>query len=313
MARTLKESKTIKLLSNIGIDVKKHYKLKRKAEKLITSLYKPSYTYTVWDHSIRDGFRDIHVRIFTAPDSDKEKTILFFHGGGWATGDIDSYKPVCINIAKHTGYPVVAVDYRLAPEHKFPAAVDDCYFVMNAIHDNYFEGLVPEKIILVGDSAGGNIAAAVSLLARDKGGYVPESQILIYPSTYNDHTENSPFKSIIENGYDYLLTAKMIEDYISLYKNADEDLTNPYFAPLLAEDFSHQPDTLIISAELCPLRDEGEYYGEKLREAGNEVEIYRMKDGLHGFFSMPYSYGKVKTAYEVINDFLEKENQRTRR
>lgn len=301
----MKESRTLKLLSGIDFNVKKNYKLKRKAEKIKSIMYDPSYPLTIWDHSIRNGLRDIHVRIFSNEESDKVRTILFIHGGGWATGDIDSYKPVCVNIARHTGHPVVAVDYRLAPEFKFPAAVDDCYFVAKSIYEDYFEGLIPGKVILLGDSAGGNIASAVSLMAKDRGMFLPESQILIYPSTYNDHTEKSPFKSIVENGYDYLLTSKMIQDFISLYKNSDEDDTNPYFAPLLAKDFSNQPPTLIITAELCPLRDEGEFYGEKLEEAGGDVVIYRMPDSLHGFFSMPYSSKKVKKAYELINEFLE--------
>lgn len=297
--------KTIKTVSNLDISIKKHYKLKRKVDKLKPFLFRPSFQHTVWDHKIRNGQRDIPVRIFTSPSANPDRAILFFHGGGWVTGDIDSYRPVCINLAKHTGHTVVAVDYRLAPEHKFPAGLEDCYFVTRALYHNYFEGTVPKKAILLGDSAGGNIAAAVSLMARDQGDFMPESQILIYPSTYNDHTPAAPFASIVENGTDYLLTSKMIEDYISLYKNTPDDLNNPYFAPLISKDLSNQPDTLIISAELCPLRDEGESYGEKLRAAGNQVSIYRMPDGLHGFFSMPYAYEKVKKAYGRINDFLD--------
>lgn len=309
MGRKTKGHRAIKFLSGMDFDIKKHYKLKRKAEKLQSILYHPSFFNTVWDHSIRNGNRDIHVRIFSsglevADKTKPDKAIVFFHGGGWVTGDIDSYRPVCVNLAKYTGHTVVAVDYRLAPEHKFPAGLDDCYFVTKSIYDNYFHGLVPDKAILAGDSAGGNIAAAVSLMARDRGEFLPESQILIYPSTFNDHTQASPFKSIVENGSNYLLTSKMVEDYISLYKSTDEDLANPYLAPLLSADFSNQPDTLIISAELCPLRDEGEYYGKVLMDAGNKVQIHRVRNSLHGFFSMPYANRHVKEAYSLINSFL---------
>ena len=302
----LKESRTLKILSKIDFNMKKNYKFKRKMDKLKAVIYNPPHEIKVWDHLIRNGLRDVHVRIFQPPHANENETILFFHGGGWVTGDIDSYRPVCMNLAEHTNHNVIAVDYRLSPEHKFPAAVEDCYFVTECLYNNYFEGLVPNKGILVGDSAGGNIAAVVSLMARDKKAFMPESQILIYPSTYNDHTEESPFESIRENGTQYLLTAKMIQDYISLYQSSDEDLLNPYFAPLFSYDFSNQPNTLLISAELCPLRDEGEFYGKKLKEARNYTEIHRIQNSLHGFFSMPYAYEKVKLTYNIINNFLKR-------
>ena len=111
-------------------------------------------------------------------------------------------------------------------------------------------------------------------------------QILIYPATYNDYTENSPFVSVKENGSDYLLTAGKMQDYIDLYARNEEDKMNPYFAPYIAEDVSNQPDTLILTCEFDPLRDEGEAYGERLKEAGNHVEIHRIKDALHGYFAL---------------------------
>jgi acetyl esterase/lipase len=141
-------------------------------------------------------------------------------------------------------------------------------------------------------------------MSRDRKEFKIEKQILIYPSTYNDHGENSPFASVKENGTEYLLTSKRINDYMDMYKGSSEDFNNPYLAPLLAEDFSGQPKTLIITAEYCPLRDEGEEYGRKLRDAGNYVEIYRIKDGLHGFFTLPPVFPQVKLCYEIINRFL---------
>jgi len=142
------------------------------------------------------------------------------------------------------------------------------------------------------------------LLAKERKEFTVNKQILIYPSTYNDYTDKSPFKSVMENGTDYLLTSKRIRDYMDLYKSREEDVYSPYFAPLLSNDLSMQPRTLIITAEYDPLRDEGEEYGRKLREAGNYVEIYRIKDALHGFFALPPRFPQVKLCYDIINRFI---------
>ena len=163
---------------------------------------------------------------------------------------------------------------------------------------------------MIGDSAGGNLAAAVSLMARDRGEFLPSCQILIYPATGNDHSEHSPFPSVRENGTDYLLTTKRVRDYMELYRSSEADLENPYYAPLVAKDLSNQPDTLIITAEYCPLRDEGEAYGKALELAGNRVKVFRMPDALHGYFSLPVRFSQVKKTYGLINDFLrERENE----
>ncbi|NMR85768.1 alpha/beta hydrolase fold domain-containing protein, partial [Vibrio parahaemolyticus] len=124
---------------------------------------------------------------------------------------------------------------------------------------------------LIGDSAGGNLAACVSLLLRDRGEIVPKKQILIYPATNYDHSENSPFKSVVEFGENYILTSKRIQDYMELYVPNPKDRESPYVAPILAKDLSNQPETLIITAEYDPLRDEGEEYGKRLESFGNKV------------------------------------------
>ena len=159
----------------------------------------------------------------------------------------------------------------------------------------------------MGDSAGGNLAAAVSLMLRDNKDFVPRKQILIYPATYNDHSDKSPYRSVSENGEDYILTAQRVRDYMDLYMRDEKDIMNPYFAPLLADDLTNQPDTLIITSELDPLRDEGEAYGEALRKAGNRVFIYRMMETIHGFFSLNPAIKPVKKAYKIINAFIKEE------
>ncbi|NLC43617.1 MAG: alpha/beta hydrolase, partial [Clostridiales bacterium] len=211
------------------------------------------------------------------------------------------------NMANQTGHTVVSVDYRLAPENPFPAGPEDCYQVVKEV----FEELETfhcksEDVTLIGDSAGGNLAAVVSLMARDRGICIPGKQILIYPATYHDHSGSSPFESVRENGTDYILTSQQIQDYLDLYVPNEEDRLCPYFAPLLAKDLHNQPDTLIITAQFDPLRDEGEAYGERLKEFDNYVETYRMKDALHGFFTLPWPSEDVKKSYEYINNFLKR-------
>ena len=134
---------------------------------------------------------------------------------------------------------------------------------------------------------------------------MPLRQILIYPAVNSDYSETSPFQSVQENGEDYLLTIGRLQDYVNLYASCEEDKKNPYFAPILAEDLSNQPRTLILTAELDPLRDEGEAYGKRLMEAGNEVEIHRIPDALHGFFALGIKHLHVQESFEYMNHFLE--------
>lgn len=300
----------LKALSYPDLNIKKNYKSYRQIIRL-THVHFLRPFYTIWDHKVDGGDHEIPVRIFSPKKEGEYPILLFFHGGGWVTGDIDSYNKVCANLAKHTGHMVVSVDYRLAPEHKFPAGLEDCYRVAREIFlDNGLLNVHSRDITLIGDSAGGNLAAALSLLAKQRGEFMPERQILIYPATYFDHSEQSPFDSVRENGTGYLLTSKRINDYLDLYKNSDDDLQNPCFAPLLAPDLSGQPKTLIITAELDPLRDEGEAYGRRLKQAGVPVKVHRIPEALHGFFSLPPTFPQVKRCYQLINAFLEEVAQR---
>lgn len=232
--------------------------------------------------------------------------LLFLHGGGWVTESVDTYDRVCAAMAKNTGHIVVSVGYRLAPEHPFPAALHDCYAVAKALFANRFLlNTNAESITLIGDSAGGNLAAALSLLAKERGEFMPQQQILIYPAVSNDYSETSPFPSVMENGTDFLLTRQKLSQYLDLYAGRPEDRNNPYFAPILAPDLTQQPRTLILTAQFDPLRDEGEAYGQRLREAGNEVSVHRLADALHGFFALGTKYRTVEESYAIINTFLK--------
>lgn len=291
----------LKAITYRDIDIKKNYLLHRNFVNLAHRNYlkPPSNT---WDCSIDSGSHNIPIRIYAPGDKGNYPVLLFFHGGGWVVGNIDSYSKVCANMAKLTGHKVVSVDYRLAPENPFPAGLEDCYSVAKAFISN--KVINEKEVTIIGDSAGGNLAAALSLLAKERNEFKIKRQILIYPATYNDHSETTPFQSVHDYGTEYLLTSKKICDYMDLYKSSEDDRNSKYFAPLLAEDLKGQPDTLIITAEFCPLRDEGEQYGKKLRAAGNNVEIFRIKDGLHGFFALPPRFPQVRLCYEIINTFL---------
>ncbi|MDD3796779.1 MAG: alpha/beta hydrolase [Lachnospiraceae bacterium] len=232
--------------------------------------------------------------------------ILYIHGGGFVTESVESYNRVCWNLAKHTNHVVVSIDYPLAPEHRFPIAVESCYDVAKAVFlDRNILNTDPDQITIMGDSAGGNIAAAVCQMARDRGEFQPTRQILIYPCTNNDYSENCPFPSVHENGTDYLLTRQNMVDYLELYAGSEADWHNPYFAPLLAEDFSNLPRALVITGEFDPLRDEGEAYARKMQEAGVEVTHHRIGDIIHGFFLLEPINPAVRETYGYINEFLQ--------
>lgn len=264
------------------------------------------FFYKTVEESICNGDYEVPIRIYLPENGQMTKSILLFlHGGGWVTESVDTYTRVCAGLARDTGQSVVAVEYRLAPEHRFPTALEDCYAVAEALFTRpELLGVDPERITLIGDSAGGNLAAALSLMARDRGVFLPKQQILIYPALNNDYTELSPYPSVQENGTDFLLTQIKLCQYQELYRSSEADLQNPYFAPLLAENLSGQPRTLILTAEYDPLRDEGEEYGRRLQQAGVDTQIHRIKDALHGFFALGIKYYHVQESFELINTFL---------
>ena len=259
------------------------------------------------DYKIYNGDYEVPVRIYLPREKVTEDlpVFLFFHGGGWVTDCIDNYERICARLVSATEHIVVSVEYRLAPEHPFPTGFTDCYAVAKAIYTNRFIlNVNPQRITLIGDSAGGNLAAAVSLKARDDGIFKPQRQILIYPAVNNDYSGTSRFQSVKDCGSDYLLTAGKMRDYIDFYAAREEDKKNKYFAPLMETDYRNQPNTLILTAEFDPLRDEGEEYGKRLKEAGNYVEVHRIKDALHGYFALGIRYFHVQESFELINQFL---------
>ena len=268
------------------------------------------------DTKVYNGNHEVPVRLYfpseeamsgDVVEGEKYPVLLFFHGGGWVTESIENYDRVCSRMAQSTGHIVMSVEYRLVPEYRFPIPFEDCYEAAKAL---YTGRLIlpadPDRITIIGDSAGGNLAAAVCLKARDTGDFTPKKQILIYPAVNNCYTEKSPYRSVRENGENYLLTAVKMEDYLTLYESCAEDRNNPYFSPLMEKDYTNLPDTLILTAEFDPLRDEGEEYGKRLKEAGNHVEIHRISDALHGYFALGIRFFHVQESFDIMNRFLSK-------
>lgn len=268
------------------------------------------------DTKVYNGNHEVPIRLYFPSEEamsgepvegEKYPVLLFFHGGGWVTESVENYDRVCSRMAQSTGHIVMSVEYRLAPEYRFPVPLEDCYAAAKALYTGHLVlPADPDRITIIGDSAGGNLAAAVCLKARDTGDFAPKKQILIYPAVSNCYTKKSPYKSVQENGQDYLLTAVKMEDYLKLYESSTEDRQNPYFAPILAKDLSHMPETLILTAEFDPLRDEGEEYGKRLKKANNYVEIHRIPDALHGYFALGIRFLHVQESFEIMNCFLNK-------
>lgn len=226
---------------------------------------------------------DIPIRIYTPEGNAPFPVLVFFHGGGWVLGDLDAVDSTCCALAKDGTCVVVSVDYRLAPEHKFPAAVEDAYAATLWVAKNAagINGDV-SRIAVAGDSAGGNLATVVTLMAREKGEPKLIYQVLIYPPTHY----NFDGESYREYGQGYGLTKDEMFWFWHQYLADVADGNHPYASPLLAEDLSNLPPALIITAECDILRDEAEAYAGRLRSAGVPVLLKRYDGMIHSFVGL---------------------------
>ncbi len=225
---------------------------------------------------------DIPVRIYYPNTDQKLPALVWFHGGGWVFGDLDTTDDNCKNLANGAGIIVVSVDYRLAPEHKYPAAIDDAYLATKWVAEHGAEiGIDTDHIAVGGDSAGGNLAAAVSLRAKAEEGPKIDFQLLVYPVT-DVSNFNRPSQKKYEKGY--LLSVQDMDYFRTAYANTAADYLLPYFSPLLATDHSNLPPAFVLTAGFDPLRSEGKAYADKLAAAGTAV-TYKNYDGtIHAFF-----------------------------
>lgn len=226
---------------------------------------------------------EIPVRIYTPEGVAPFPVLVFFHGGGWVLGDLDAVDSCCRSWCKDGGCVVVSVDYRLAPEHKFPAAVEDAYaatvWVANNASSMNGDG---NRIVVAGDSAGGNLAAVVALMARDRGTPALMYQVLIYPVTQYGFDTDSYCKYAEGCGLKKLEMVWFWHHYLA----KPEDGQNPYASPLLAESLANLPPAFIITAECDILRDDGTLYAKRLQSAGVAVQLKQYDGMIHGFVGM---------------------------
>lgn len=242
--------------------------------------------YRFQDRDIEGPGGRIPIRIYTPrkPTRDEKLPVLvWYHGGGYVIGDLDTHDSACRALANEADCIVVAVDYRLAPEHKFPAAVNDCHAALKWVAIKAHEiNADPSRIAVGGDSAGGNLATVVSILARNEGSPKVCFQLLVYPVT----APEPETKSHHEFAEGYLLTRKTITWFFTHYLRSPKDTKDFRYAPLETDDLSSLPPALIIVAGYDPLRDEGIEYAEALIHAGNRVRLSNYEGMVHGFFLM---------------------------
>jgi len=238
----------------------------------------------------------IAVRVYRPEKNQPLPALIFFHGGGFVICNLDTHDRQCRSLANGSGCAVISVDYRLAPEHKHPAAVDDAYAVTRYVAEHAAEfGIDPNRIAVGGDSAGGNLAAVVSLLSRDRGGPSLKFQLLIYPLV--DFYDQSP--SMQQYSEDHFLTRAGMDWFTRNYLPSREAGLEPSASPLHAANFRGLPPAMIITAECDPLRDQGEAYARKLEGAGVPVELKRYEGMIHPFFQFG---GILDTARVAMKD-----------
>jgi acetyl esterase len=237
----------------------------------------------VEDRTVAGAAGEIPARLYRPDGATPLPLLVYFHGGGWVLGGLESHDVTLRSLANASGCAVLAIDYRLAPEHKFPAAVDDCYAAASwAVANAAALGVDAGRVAVGGDSAGGNLTAVVTQLARDRMGPPLRFQLLVYPAT--DVAYDTP--SYRENATGYFLELEGMRWFYDLYLRSDADRADPRASPLRATDLHGLPPALVITAEFDPLRDEGEAYARRLREAGVPVTLSRYDGMIHGFFGM---------------------------
>ncbi len=278
------------------------------ARRMSTEFFSPPTLLREAVHKIQDmpiqgsDGHEIPVRLYFPNDSENLPVFIYYHRGGWVFSNIEEADPVCRKFANHLGCIVASVDYRLAPENKFPKPFNDAYdaYVWIANHAAQL-GINKDQIIVGGESAGGNLAAAVALRARDEKGPSIALQLLIYPiinSTINP-------KTYADCADKYFITKEAMEFFWSMYLNPSDDKNNPYLSPDKAKNLSGLPPAFFITAEHDPLRLEAKSYAKQLQKAGNQAFVENFQGVIHGFFDLPvYSDAEVAQWLMILNTRL---------
>ena len=262
-------------------------------------------------HSITDRYipgptADLHVRIFRPNQAENLPCIIYFHGSGWTLGFIDLFNP-CLSMLSHESESIViAVNYQKAPEHPFPGPFNDCFATLEWVVANALElGIDSENISVGGDSAGGNLAAAVALRCRDEGLISLASQLLVYPCTNRDFST----RSYLELAQGYGLSTKSMQWFWDQYIQDADDADNPYACPARASSFKNLPPTVLITAEFDPLVSDGENYRDLLKRDGVEVIYSEFSGVIHGFFRAP----EITTASNEAISFASQQLKKFKR
>ena len=290
----------IQLLSDAGLTFSADATPEDRRTAMIAVTANPAYPkhplHDVADRTIPGPAGDIPVRVFRPSPYPGLPLLLWFHGGGWVTGNLDTHDQVGRLLADEVGAVVVSVDYRLAPEAKFPAAADDCLAAYEwALAHAAEVGADGSRVAIGGDSAGGNLAAVVALDARDRGLPQPKLQLLVYPVT--DYELDSV--SMIDNAKGYFLETESMRWFWDHYARTPSDFDDPRLSPMRATDLAGLAPAVVITAEYDPLRDQGEAYGARLRAANVPTEIVRADGLIHGFFGMHEFMPPGRDAWEV--------------
>ena len=265
---------------------------------MMAMLGTPEDVASVEDSTVAGPAGDLPIRIYRPATEGTLPALVWYHGGGFVIGDLDSHDAVCRSLANRAGCVVIAVDYRLAPEHPFPAAPDDAIAAFDALRSRAGAlGIDPDRMATGGDSAGGNLAAVVANARRGDVAF----QLLIYPVTDMNRTS----QSYRDNAEGYLLSAEMMTWFEGHYTGGAH-LDDPRVSPLFEEDLSGVAPAFLLTAEFDPLRDEGEAYGKRLVDAGVPVEMRRYDGMVHGFFQMNAMVDAADVALDEAGDALRR-------
>lgn len=268
---------------------------------MINRTGRPAELAVVADDWIETPRRSVPVRIYRPGKADGLPVCVFFHGGGWVAGDLDTHDRICRDVAAVSGVVVVAVDYRLAPEQPFPAAYEDCLGVVRRLlEDGAGLDVDPARVAVAGESAGGNLAAEACLRLRGVGAGIAH-QVLIFPVT--DAAGVGATESYRRYAEGYYLTARDMAFFVRSYA-AHIDPADPRVSPLRAEDLTGLPSATVLTAEFDPLRDEGEAYARRLSEAGSEVRLRRFDGMFHPFILFGGDLDDARSARTWIGERL---------
>lgn len=257
----------------------------------------------VWQEPVAVEGGSIAVRLYRSNGQGRRPAIVYLHGGGWVLGDLEHSDAVCRKLAVDTGHVVINVDYRLAPEHRYPTAARDSFAAFRwAVEKADVLNIDPGRIAVAGSSAGGNLAAAVTLMAREAGGPRPAAQLLVYPCL--DDACDAP--SYVGYAEGHIVSTDDMRWYWRQYLDDPSQASESMACPLKAKDLTGLPPALIITAECDPIRDDGERYAARLKQAGVSMTLTRYPGTLHGFFALPGVFAKSTAAVAEASRFLMK-------